>query len=119
MPLVCGEIPDSAGFSTWLCSCAVWRVPPAFFSVNEHVIRVSEILFPFLPNFAETFPVLKLGKNKKSLGVVHTQKELSDDLWLPLQESYRVSASLTLTMLQGLHLSMDTKRFCLTFPALV
>jgi hypothetical protein len=32
----------------------------AFFSVNEHVIWVSEVFFPFLPDFAEAVPILKL-----------------------------------------------------------
>lgn len=31
----------------------------AFFSMNENVIRISEVLFPLLPDFAEAAPVLK------------------------------------------------------------
>jgi hypothetical protein len=33
---------------------------PAFLSVNEHVIRVTYVVSPLLPDFAEAVPILKL-----------------------------------------------------------
>jgi hypothetical protein len=33
---------------------------PAFFRMNENVVRISEILFPFLADFAVAAPIVKL-----------------------------------------------------------
>jgi hypothetical protein len=33
---------------------------PAFFGMNENVIGISDVLFPLLPDLAESVPVLKL-----------------------------------------------------------
>jgi hypothetical protein len=50
---------------------------PAFLGVNEHVVRVSEVLFPFLPDFTEAMPVFHFDS-------VHAFKHLKVDFGLYL-----------------------------------
>src|SRR5579864_1343026 len=57
-----------AGGSIWFSSCkrvsaflALFRkLLSAFFGVNENVVRITEMLFPFVPDFSVMAPLVKL-----------------------------------------------------------